>query len=64
MKAWLRSSVNKVKPHFLAGGAQQKWFPIFDAIENFIFSSTKKTPTHQEIRMLNGGLVPFAQGTK
>jgi hypothetical protein len=27
-------------------------------------AATKKTPTHQEIRMLNGGLVPFAQGTK
>ena len=48
MKAWLRSINETIKPKFMPGGAQAKWFPIYDAIENFIFSSTHKTinPIH------------------
>jgi Na+-transporting NADH:ubiquinone oxidoreductase subunit B len=32
------------------GGAQAKWFPIYDAIENFIFSSTNKTTNPIHVR--------------
>ena len=48
MKAWLRTLNASIKPRFMPGGAQAKWFPIYDAIENFIFSSTHKTvnPIH------------------
>ena len=48
MKAWLRSVNESIKPKFMPGGSQAKWFPIYDAIENFIFSSTHKTvnPIH------------------
>ncbi|MDA9130558.1 NADH:ubiquinone reductase (Na(+)-transporting) subunit B [Gammaproteobacteria bacterium] len=48
MKTWLRSVNNKVKSDYMPGGSKAKWFPIYDAIENFIFSSTKKTvnPIH------------------
>lgn len=48
MKTWLRSANAKIKPDFMPGGSKAKWFPIYDAIENFIFSSTKKTinPIH------------------
>ena len=42
MKTWLRSANAKIKPDFMPGGSKAKWFPIYDAIENFIFSSTKK----------------------
>ena len=42
MKAWLRSVNESIKPRFMPGGTQAKWFPIYDAIENFIFSSTHK----------------------
>ena len=54
MKAWLRSINDRVKPSFMPGGAQAKWFPIYDAIENFIFSSTNKTTNQymSEIRLI------------
>ena len=50
MKTWLRSVNNKVKPDFMPGGSKAKWFPIYDAIENFIFSSTKKTANPIHVR--------------
>ena len=50
MKAWLRSINESIKPKFMHGGAQAKWFPIYDAIENFIFSSTNKTTNQIHVR--------------
>ena len=50
MKAWLRSINETIKPKFMPGGAQAKWFPIYDAIENFIFSSTHKTTNPIHVR--------------
>ena len=50
MKAWLRSVNESIKPKFMSGGAQAKWFPIYDAIENFIFSSTHKTTNPIHVR--------------
>ena len=50
MKAWLRSINESIKPKFMHGGAQAKWFPIYDAIENFIFSSTNKTTNPIHVR--------------
>ena len=50
MKAWLKSINDRVKPSFMPGGAQAKWFPIYDAIENFIFSSTNKTTNPIHVR--------------
>ena len=50
MKAWLRSVNESIKPKFMPGGTQAKWFPIYDAIENFIFSSTHKTTNPIHVR--------------
>ena len=50
MKTWLRSVNNKVKSDYMPGGSKAKWFPIYDAIENFIFSSTKKTANPIHVR--------------
>jgi Na+-transporting NADH:ubiquinone oxidoreductase subunit B len=50
MKTWLRSLNARVKPDFMTGGSKAKWFPIYDAIENFIFSSTKKTTNPIHVR--------------
>ncbi len=50
MKSWLRSVNESIKPSFMPGGAQAKWFPIYDAIENFIFSSTHKTSNPIHVR--------------
>ena len=50
MKTWLRSVNKKVKSDYMPGGSKAKWFPIYDAIENFIFSSTKKTANPIHVR--------------
>ena len=50
MKTWLRSLNNQIKPDYMPGGSKAKWFPIYDAIENFIFSSTKKTANPIHVR--------------
>ena len=50
MKAWLRSVNERIKPMFMPGGTQAKWFPLYDAIENFIFSSTHKTTNPIHVR--------------
>jgi Na+-transporting NADH:ubiquinone oxidoreductase subunit B len=50
MKTWLRSINNKIKPNFMPGGSKVKWFPVYDAIENFIFSSTNKTTNPIHVR--------------
>ena len=50
MKSWLRSVNAGIKPRFMPGGTQAKWFPIYDAIENFIFSSTHKTDNPIHVR--------------
>ena len=50
MKTWLRSVNNKIKSDYMPGGSKAKWFPIYDAIENFIFSSTKKTANPIHVR--------------
>ena len=36
MKSWLRSINESIKPNFMPGGAQAKWFPIYDAIERIM----------------------------
>ena len=45
---FLRNYFNSVKPNFVGGGKYVRWFPLFDAIENFIFSTSTKTvnPIH------------------
>ena len=44
----LRNFINNIKPNFIADGKYSKWFPLFDAFENFFYSSSGKTtnPTH------------------
>ena len=44
----LRNLINNIKPNFISDGKYSKWVPLFDAIENFFYSSSGKTtnPTH------------------
>ena len=50
MKTWLRTLNSKIKPNFMPGGSRAKWFPIYDAIENFIFSASNKTTNPIHVR--------------
>ena len=45
---FLRDSIENIKPNFVGEGKYAKWFPLFDAIENFVFNSRKltKNPVH------------------
>ena len=49
---FLRKYINNAKPNFINDGKYSKWFPLFDAFENFIFSSTatKKTTNPVHVR--------------
>src|SRR6056300_1176592 len=46
----LRNYINSVKPNFIGEGRYAKWFPLFDAVENFIFSTQTKTTNPVHIR--------------
>ena len=46
----LRNYINSVKPNFIGDGKYSKWFPLFDAVENFIFSTQTKTSNPVHIR--------------
>ena len=45
---FLRDSIENIKPNFVGEGKYAKWFPLFDAIENFVFNTRKltKNPVH------------------
>ena len=46
----LRNYINSVKPNFVGEGKYSKWFPLFDAIENFVFSTQTKTTNPVHVR--------------
>ena len=49
MKA-VRKYLNNVKPSFVGNGKYSNWFPLFDAIENLIFSYGKRTKNPIHVR--------------
>ncbi len=44
MKA-LRSQIDKIKPNFEKGGKFEKWMPVFESFETFLFMPTHTTAT-------------------
>ena len=46
----LRNAIDGIKPNFIGDGKLAKWFPIFDAVENFVFSSKTKTKNPIHVR--------------
>jgi Na+-transporting NADH:ubiquinone oxidoreductase subunit B len=46
----LRNYINSIKPNFVGEGKYAKWFPLFDAIENFVFSTQTKTTNPVHVR--------------
>ena len=46
---FLRDSIENVKPNFVGEGKYAKWFPLFDAIENFVFN-TRKPVSYTHLR--------------
>ena len=43
MKA-LRSQIDKIKPNFEKGGKYEKWMPVFETFETFLFMPTHTAP--------------------
>ena len=46
----LRNYFNNIKPNFINDGKYNKWFPLFDALENLFFSYGKKTKNPIHVR--------------
>ena len=46
----LRNYINSIKPNFVGDGKYSKWFPLFDAVENFVFSTQTKTSNPVHVR--------------
>ena len=46
----LRKLIQNIKPKFTDGGSLQRFFPIFEATESFLFSSDEKTKSGPHIR--------------
>jgi Na+-transporting NADH:ubiquinone oxidoreductase subunit B len=46
----LRNFIENIKPNFIDEGKHVKWFPLFDAFENFIFSTKTKTTNPIHVR--------------
>ena len=46
----IRNYLNNVKPNFVGEGKYTTWFPLFDAIENLVFSYGKKTKNPIHVR--------------
>ena len=46
----IRGYLNNIKPNFVGEGKYTTWFPLFDAIENLVFSYGKKTKNPIHVR--------------
>ena len=47
---FLRNYFNRIKPSFVDNGKYNKWFPLFDAVENLFYSYSKKTKNPIHVR--------------
>ena len=47
---FLRNYIDDVKPNFIGEGKYAKWFPLFDAFENLVFSTQTKTSNPIHVR--------------
>ena len=47
---FLRNYFNRIKPSFADNGKYNKWFPLFDAVENLFYSYSKKTKNPIHVR--------------
>jgi Na+-transporting NADH:ubiquinone oxidoreductase subunit B len=47
---FLRTFINNIKPSFVEGGKYNKWFPLFDALENLFFTTSGKTKNPIHVR--------------
>ena len=39
-----------LKPHFEKGGKLERWYPLYEATDSFLFSTTKSTPSAPHVR--------------
>ena len=46
----IRKLIQNIEPKFTDGGPLQRFFPIFEAAEAFLFSSDEKTKSGPHIR--------------
>ena len=49
----LRKFLDGLKPRFTSGGSLEKYFPIYDVVENLFYSSDKRTFGSVHVRDLS-----------
>ncbi len=50
MKSWLRKQLDDMAPHFEHGGRYQKWYPLYEAIDTFLYSPPSVTHASSHVR--------------
>ncbi|PTQ89755.1 NADH:ubiquinone reductase (Na(+)-transporting) subunit B [Agitococcus lubricus] len=47
---WMRNKLDAMAPHFEKGGRYQKWYPLYEAIDTFLYSPPSVTHTSSHVR--------------
>lgn len=47
---WIRNKLDSMAPHFEKGGRYQKWYPLFEAVDTFLYSPPNVTHTGSHVR--------------
>ena len=47
---WMRKQLDTMAPHFEKGGRYQKWYPLFEAVDTFLYSPPNVTHTGSHVR--------------
>lgn len=47
---WMRKQLDNMAPHFEKGGRYQKWYPLYEAIDTFLYSPPNVTHASSHVR--------------
>ena len=47
---WMRKKLDDIAPHFEKGGSYHKWYPLFEAVDTFLYSPPSVTHAGSHVR--------------
>ena len=47
---WMRSKLDNMAPHFEKGGRYEKWYPLYEAVDTFLYSPPNVTHAGSHVR--------------
>lgn len=47
---WMRKKLDAIAPHFEKGGSYHKWYPLFEAVDTFLYSPPSVTHAGSHVR--------------